>query len=873
MASIWNIWQSDPTSQATGDSTVEKLRNRVTSATLVEDRRDALRALKGMSREYRKEVGELCLEILLEVIKNNKSDAESVAYAAEALLNVIGNERGEERTDQLSLGKEFAGILVRNPENISLLLDLMEEFDFQVRRITTRLLTALLINKLAETQEYILKSPMGVSKTMDLLSDSREVIRNDALLLIYQLTRSNSQIQKIVAFENAFERLMNIIDQEGYSDGGIIVEDCIAIMQNLLKGNSSNQAFFREASQIQLLVPFFHFKITSSMSWPKQKISNIVFMLSLVRTMVSPINSQHNISSCQKVIMQCDLLSLLCNFMFAGGVPTEILIETINTVAEVVRGCLVNQVYFNSVSTPSHPPRQGVLTILMCMVNEKQPLPLRLAALYCFLSYLYKNEDGQDKVIKTLLPSSTETSVSAGQVLCAGLFGSDPLSNWMTAIALAASLSSKLKPDLLRVQLSMQGKGQVTLLHQCSSILVESSDLKPLSRVGLLLLLCAWLVECPMAVNHFLSIQINVPFLTRVIQHHYDNEVDQLVGGLCAFLLGICLTYNDSSCESYPPETLRQVIAHHIGQETFVQSLLRISSSEAFTRAAKQPNPTCEFSKPNQVCFDYSFTVLFKQASDVILKALDPSTALALDKSSSPPNKSHSDGSFPINNTSFEEHTSVVQQYKELLQEQDQSIIALKQQCRQLEEKCRQLELSQELPTKQADIGADDSQSELSQLQGNITSLQRVQESLRQELASKNVQLEKLKHDLELAHQSTQNTDQLQSLKLERDQLKADNEALLTEKAQLDQQLVTMQSKQPALETLYNERQVQELQLRFDQLQVKNETLEKEQEDLLVLLADYDSKMKKYKSLLAQHDIQLPESDEEDFSDEIEDED
>ena len=864
------MWKPDPANQATGNSTVEKLRNRVTSATLVEDRRDALRALKGMSREYRKEVGELCLDILLEVIKSYKSDAESVAYAAEALLNVISCEQGEERTDQLNLGKDFAGILVQNPDNVSLLLDLMEEFDFQVRRITTRLLTALLMYKLAETQEYILKSPMGVSKTMDLLSDSREVIRNDALLLVYQLTRSNSQIQKIVAFENAFERLMNIIHQEGYSDGGIIVEDCIAIMQNLLRGNSSNQAFFREASQIQLLVPFFQFKITSSMSWPKQKIGNIVYMLSLVRTMVSPGNSQHNISTCQKVIMQCDLLPLLCNFMFAGGVPTEILIETINTVAEVMRGCLVNQVYFNSVSTPSHPPRQGVLTILMCMVNEKQPLPLRLAALYCFLSYLYKNEDGQDKVIRTLLPSSTETTVSAGQVLCAGLFGSDPLSNWMTAVALAASLSSKMKPELLRVQLSMQGKGQVTLLQQCSSILVEVSDLKPLSRVGLLLLLCSWLVECPVAVGHFLGIQINVPFLTRVIQHHYDNDVDQLVGGLCAFLLGICLTYNDSSCESYPPETLRQVIAHHIGQETFVQSLMLISSSDAFTRAAKQPHPTCEFSSPNQVCFDYSFTVLFKQASDTILKALDPSTALALENSSAAPKKFHSDEPLSINNTSFEEHTSVVQQYKELLQEQDQSVIALKQKCGQLEEKCRQLEQHLELQTKQPSNGVDGNSSELSQLEEKITSMQRVQESLRQELASKNAQLERLKHDLELA-QANQSTVQLQSLKAERDQLRADNEALLTEKAQLDQQLLMMLSKQSDQETAHNGRQLFDLQAKFDALQVKNQTLEKEQEDLLVLLADHDTKIKRYKSLLIEKNIQPPDSEEEEDSDENED--
>lgn len=40
------------------------------------------------------------------------------------------------------------------------------------------------------------------------------------VLLLQQLTRSNAAIQKIVAFENAFERLLDIITEEGNSDGG-----------------------------------------------------------------------------------------------------------------------------------------------------------------------------------------------------------------------------------------------------------------------------------------------------------------------------------------------------------------------------------------------------------------------------------------------------------------------------------------------------------------------------------------------------------------------------------------------------------------------------------------------------------------------------
>ena len=101
-----------PASWATGNSIVEKLHNRVTSATPFKDRSNALCALKGMLREYRKEVVELCLEILLKVIKNCKSDTESVVYASEALIIFISCEYGEERTDQLNLDKDFARFLI-----------------------------------------------------------------------------------------------------------------------------------------------------------------------------------------------------------------------------------------------------------------------------------------------------------------------------------------------------------------------------------------------------------------------------------------------------------------------------------------------------------------------------------------------------------------------------------------------------------------------------------------------------------------------------------------------------------------------------------------------------------------------------------------
>jgi hypothetical protein len=127
----------------------------------------------------------------------------------------------------------------------------------QVRRPAVKLLTHLLLNKPREMQELILGSHMGVSRLMDVLVDPREVLRNDALLLLIQLTKGNANLQKIVAFENAFDKLVDIVQMEDHSDGGIVVEDCLRLMLNLLRNNPSNQTFFREGSYIQKVAPFF----------------------------------------------------------------------------------------------------------------------------------------------------------------------------------------------------------------------------------------------------------------------------------------------------------------------------------------------------------------------------------------------------------------------------------------------------------------------------------------------------------------------------------------------------------------------------------------------------------------------------------------
>ncbi|XP_035274567.1 general vesicular transport factor p115-like isoform X2 [Anguilla anguilla] len=667
--------------QPSGAETIQKLCDRVASSTLLDDRRDAVRALKSLSKKYRLEVGTQAMGHLIQILQTDRSDSEIIGYALDTLYNVVCNDEEEEQEENSQkqtddLGAQFTDILIKEPENVTLILSLLEEFDFQVRWPGVKLLTSLLKNQCAQVQGIILVSPMGVSRLMDLLADSREVIRNDGLLLLHQLTKGNAAIQKIVAFENAFERLLDIITEEGTSDGGIVVEDCLLLLLNLLKNNSSNQNFFKEGSYIQRMKPWFEVGDDNS-GWSAQKVTNLHLMLQLVRVMVSPVNSPGATGSCQKCMFQCGLLQQLCTILMATGVPADILTETINTVSEVIRGSQANQDYFSSVNAPSNPPRPAIVVLLMSMVNERQPFVLRCAVLYCFECFLYKNQKGQGEIVSTLLPSTIDAnSISAGQLLCGGLFSADSLSNWCAAVALAHALQDNLtqKEQLLRVQLATSlGNPPVSLLQQCTNILSQGSKVQ--TRVGLLILLCTWISSCPIAVTHFLHNQDNIPFLTGQISENLGED-ERLVQGLCALLLGICIYYNDNSLENYTKEKLKQLIEKRIGKENFVEKLSSINKHELYSRAAQKPQPAC--TSPEQMLFDHEFTKLVKDLEGVITKAVH--------KSSEEEKKEEE-----VKKT-LEQHDSIVTQYKDLIREQDTQINELKEQVSSITSRNEQLQ-------------------------------------------------------------------------------------------------------------------------------------------------------------------------------------
>jgi len=649
---------NDTGAQVSSAETIERLVDRVNTSTLLEDRRDACRALKAMSRKFRLEVGAQGLSSLLNVLRTDNSDAEIVSYVLDTFCNICSPEEFEEevvdetREDITGVGEGFSEMFLKEKDNLSLVLTYLEEFDFKIRRPAVQLMTYLLTNCVREVQQQLLDSHIGVSRMMDILSDTREVLRNDALIMLFKVTKGNANLQKIVAFENAFDKLFEVMEAEGWTDGGIVVEDCLRLLLNLLRNNPSNQTFFKEGSYINRIKPALDVFDTEDHGWDAQKVANMLHILHLVRTLVSPTNPGHVTSACQSSVSQSGLLSLLTRILLASGIPADVLTETINTLAEVIRGCNQNQQQFLAVSAPSVPPRPAIILLLMSMVNDKQPFSLRCAVLYCFQSYLYKNPEGQGSIVASLLPANDQvTDISAGQLLCGGLFSPDPVSNWLCSAALSHVFldSEKLRQELLRVQLSTTGTTPVPLLSQCVKLLQHTNTTNIATKCGLLQLLCSWVFSCPPAATMLLESKDSLSFLLNQIGSNEHDERERLAHGLCSVLLGLCILHNENTVQGASAHDLTQLVQKRLGKDMFLDKISDIPKHESYIRALKSPQLKC--ASTADLLFDHMFCELFRSVDRDITNILS-------ERSTTPHN-------------TIENESGDIMQYKNFIREQD----------------------------------------------------------------------------------------------------------------------------------------------------------------------------------------------------------
>ncbi|CAM9837409.1 unnamed protein product, partial [Ectocarpus sp. 12 AP-2014] len=116
---------------------------------------------------------------------------------------------------------------LQDVQNVQNLLDLLESTDALTALSAVQVLQALQKSSPESLEGCILECPAGLQALVEVLRDPREEVRNEVILLLGQLTTSNLEVKKFVAFQEGFERLFDIMSGEGMLEGGsVIVKDC-----------------------------------------------------------------------------------------------------------------------------------------------------------------------------------------------------------------------------------------------------------------------------------------------------------------------------------------------------------------------------------------------------------------------------------------------------------------------------------------------------------------------------------------------------------------------------------------------------------------------------------------------------------------------
>jgi len=80
--------------------------------------------------------------------------------------------------------------------------------------------------------------------------------------MIQMLISQSPDIQKVLAFEGAFEKLFNTVTHEGGLEGGVVSQDALRCVDGLLRFNTSNQVIDDLSSFEWILIDILH-RVTS----------------------------------------------------------------------------------------------------------------------------------------------------------------------------------------------------------------------------------------------------------------------------------------------------------------------------------------------------------------------------------------------------------------------------------------------------------------------------------------------------------------------------------------------------------------------------------------------------------------------------------
>lgn len=585
------------------DSYVERLLDRISNGVLPDDRRNAMAELQSVvaeSRGAQLAFGAMGFPVLMGVLKEERDDVEMIRGALETLVSAltpIDHAKGPQNEVQPALMN--TDLLSREAENISLLLSLLSEEDFYVRYYTLQILTALLTNSQNRLQEAILTIPRGITRLMDMLMD-REVIRNEALLLLTHLTREAEEIQKILVFEGAFEKIFSIIKEEGGSEGGVVVQDCLELLNNLLRNNASNQVLLRETLGFDAIISILKLR-GSAYSFTQQKTINLLSALETINLLLmggseSDPGKDMNKLTNRTVLVQNKVFDyLLLLGVESQWAPIPVRCAALRCIGDLIVGHPKNLDTLASKVLGEQPQVEPALNSILRIILRTSSMQEFIEADHVFKSFCERNSDGQTMLASTLIPQpysmthapiEEDVRMSFGSMLLHGLTLGESDGDLETCCRAASVLSHILRDNIqckervLRIELESPTPSlgaPEPLMHRMVKYLALASNIK--NKDGktstkensyvqpiILKLLVTWLADCPNAIQCFLASR---PHLTYLLELVSNPSATMCIRGLGAVLLGECVIYNKSGESGKDAFTVVDAISQKIGLTSY----------------------------------------------------------------------------------------------------------------------------------------------------------------------------------------------------------------------------------------------------------------------------------------------------------------
>jgi hypothetical protein len=567
---------------------------RMDSGISADDRRAALAELKDLlasNAQAQLAVGHIGLHVLCAVLREDRDDVQLVRGALEALLQAV-TRSAEQAPGGVEPSAVNAELLARDGRNLVLVLGLLDDEDFYVRYHALQLLCGLLGSAAHHVQAMVLTNPLGVLRLLDMVSE-REAIRNEALLLLNSLTQGREEIQKILAFEGALERLFGIVADEGGTEGGVVVQDCLELINNLLRGCAPNQMLFREGGLARNLPALLALRVGTSAALSRQAAANVLCSLELVFVLLAADGDAAAVAANQAALLKAGVLEAL--LPLALGSQTRF--PAVRSAARLCAAALVGgfaaaQEALGAASVASdadsEPPSPALLVALQAVLSgsddSERSAAERLVAAYC-----EGNPVGQRLLVSTLTPmgdADADARASFGAMLAAALVDGAAELACRAASLLQHLLLDNLaaKEHLLRMPLEAPGVLLPELfMPRCTRMLAEAARAADARsgelQVALLRLLFVWVQGCPAAVAGLLASPAHLPLLIDLA-----SRADVHVAGFAAAVLSCCVLDNNTvgDCDAH---TVLDTIVSRVTLAEYFRRWEAMRASEAFVAA------------------------------------------------------------------------------------------------------------------------------------------------------------------------------------------------------------------------------------------------------------------------------------------------